>query len=390
MKNVIKEIPYLSDGEIYSIWKYLNGFRLPNRNEFLNFNDITALNENGFFVSKFFSLLKDLGFKSLKGLTFEKDAYLKYYKKTHEELTKKKESGSLGGYALKHLEFLEKISNDPNTLYNDETLGIFDFIFYINLGFLEFFTFSTDLPQKDKEKLSNFINSYIKNFINDNLQKETRNFYCFNEQKKNLLIKLYFLEKKYGSSFILKYPEDPSSVPFDNKDEEYLFIHTLIALETLGYFEIENIWIFDFDIDLAPDEQTENYKVKLTLKEKFLNEGNAVFIVKKKIETKEPIKKDLAFDDKKSILSFSNKEIKISKTRNSNGHYLLKSIFKDKNKIWEYDEIAEDWTEEYKKEDWSKYYNAGYKVNEKVAKETTIKDFLIITNKTVGINKKYQ
>lgn len=100
-------------------------------------------------------------------------------------------------------------------------------------------------------------------------------------------------------------------------------------------------------------------------------------------------KNNLDFDNEKSILFFNNKEVTISKTRNSNGHYLLKTIFKDKNKVWEFDEISEDWSDEYKKDDWARYYNAGYAVNVKVAKETTIKDFLDITSKTVGINKKY-
>lgn len=389
MKKVIEELLYLSDGEIYSLWKYLNGFRFPNKSGIFNFDDITALNENNLFVAKFFSLLKTLDFNGIRGLVFDKDAYLKYNKKGYQELGWDGLNGCLDGFSVEQHEFFEEISKNPNALYGNNTSGIGDFIFYEDaLGFLEFFTFSTDLPQKDKEKLSNFINSYIKNFISDNLQKEKQNFYCFSEQKKRLFFQISMLTKKYGSNFILQYPKEIDIV-MGNKDKECLFIHTLIALETLGYFEIENIWIFD--MDLAPDKQIENYKVKLTLKEKFFDdEKEVMFGIKNKTETKEPIKKDLTFDDKKSILSFSNKEIKISKTRNSNGHYLLKSIFKDKNKIWEYDEIAEDWTEEYKKDDWYRYYNAGYKVNEKVAKETTIKDFLIITNKTVGINKKYQ
>lgn len=101
------------------------------------------------------------------------------------------------------------------------------------------------------------------------------------------------------------------------------------------------------------------------------------------------LKLNLSFNNNKSTLSFNNKEIKISKTRNSNGHYLLKTIFKNKSKIWGYDEIADDWTDTYEKDDWTRYYNAGYKVNITIAIETTIKDFLIITNKTACINKKY-
>lgn len=388
MKKEAYKLPYINDGLLYSIWIYLNGFKLKGKN-LLNFDDLTACEERGVFsVVSFFNRLKDLGINSLNELTFHKDIYLKYNKKRYEELKNDKESGTLNDLSLSALGFIEKlIAGNVSFLY-ENSHGIFDFIFYENiLRFLEFFEFSTDLPLKDREKITNSINGYIKNFINDNLQKETQNFYCFSEQKKRLFFQISMLTKKYGNNFILQYPKEIDIV-MGNKDKECLFIHTLIALETLGYIEIENIWIFD--MNLAPEEQTENYKVKLTLKEKFFdNEREAMFGIKKKIETKKDIKKDLIFNNTKSILLFNNTEIKISKTRNSNGHYLLKTIFKNKNKIWEYDEIAEDWTDDYKKDDWSRYYNAGYTVNEKVAKETTIKDFLVITNKTVGINKKY-
>ena len=106
-------------------------------------------------------------------------------------------------------------------------------------------------------------------------------------------------------------------------------------------------------------------------------------------ELKNKNKTELNF--RNGFLYFKNKKIKISKTNNSNPYYLLKTIFKDKNKIWNYDEIHKDWLnrDDYKKEDWNKYYNAGYKINEKIAKETTIKDFLCITKKDIKINEKY-
>jgi hypothetical protein len=100
-------------------------------------------------------------------------------------------------------------------------------------------------------------------------------------------------------------------------------------------------------------------------------------------------KSALSFDKNSGVLKFNNKEIVISKSKNTSPHYLLTTIFKNKEKVWNYDEIAEDLGNDYDKNSWSKYYNAGYKVNEKVAKETTIKDFLLITSKDVGINKKY-
>lgn len=98
----------------------------------------------------------------------------------------------------------------------------------------------------------------------------------------------------------------------------------------------------------------------------------------------------LAFDSKRSILSFQGKKIEIAKSRKTDAHHLLATLFKDTEKTWEYDEIAEDWGEAYQKEDWQKYYQASYSVNEKVAKKTEVEDFLLPTNKTVVINEKYR
>jgi len=43
-------------------------------------------------------------------------------------------------------------------------------------------------------------------------------------------------------------------------------------------------------------------------------------------------------------LEFQNQEIQM-------GHYLLKNNLQRQNKMWEYDEIAEDWADDYKKDD---------------------------------------
>ena len=98
------------------------------------------------------------------------------------------------------------------------------------------------------------------------------------------------------------------------------------------------------------------------------------------------------FDDQSGTLEFQNKLVTISKSKNTNPYHLLQTLIKDPMKIWGYDEIHEDWNnlEPYRKTDWEKYYQTGYAVNEKVAKETTIKDFLLVTRTSIRINPKYQ
>ncbi|MFA7244552.1 MAG: hypothetical protein WC080_04690 [Patescibacteria group bacterium] len=83
-------------------------------------------------------------------------------------------------------------------------------------------------------------------------------------------------------------------------------------------------------------------------------------------------------------LTFKDEKIKF--TRNKRPYFLLKTLFSNPDKLWGYDEIAAEWSEEYSKNDWSKYYQAAYSANESIAKTTKIKDFLLITSKDVRIN----
>jgi len=96
-------------------------------------------------------------------------------------------------------------------------------------------------------------------------------------------------------------------------------------------------------------------------------------------------KPSLTFESKSSVLYVNGKNINI--TKNKNIYYLLKTLFKNKNKEWSYDEIADDWGENYSKDSWKKFYDAGYRLNGKVAKDTGLQDFLYLSNKTVSINK---
>lgn len=103
----------------------------------------------------------------------------------------------------------------------------------------------------------------------------------------------------------------------------------------------------------------------------------------------------ISFNVQTSRLEFNNKKILISKTKDSDPHYLLTLLFEDKDRNWAYDEL---WDSPYfhsnsevydPKNDWRKIYNAGYSVNEKVAKATTINDFLIVKKTAISINRKY-
>ncbi len=99
---------------------------------------------------------------------------------------------------------------------------------------------------------------------------------------------------------------------------------------------------------------------------------------------------ELEFDVKNSLLHFAGEAINISKRAESDAHELLKTIFTDRNKIWQTYEVLDDWKVEIDgNAPKNKVYQAGKAVNRIVAIDTQIKDFLTVTTKTVAINKKY-
>jgi len=100
--------------------------------------------------------------------------------------------------------------------------------------------------------------------------------------------------------------------------------------------------------------------------------------------------KTIRFDSETSILHFNGKSILISKKAENDPHELLKTIFKDKTKTWNTDEILDDWKFDLANNTpKNKIYQAGKATNRVIAQETAIKDFLVVTTKTVAINKKY-
>lgn len=96
------------------------------------------------------------------------------------------------------------------------------------------------------------------------------------------------------------------------------------------------------------------------------------------------------FDDENCKLNFMGKDIIISNKQDGDAYMLLKTIFRDKNQYWNIDDIANDWGYDSVKDmPKNKIYQAGMKVNATIAQETTIKDFLDVTTKSVKINEKY-
>ncbi|MDD5318415.1 MAG: hypothetical protein PHF79_01140 [Candidatus Pacebacteria bacterium] len=102
-------------------------------------------------------------------------------------------------------------------------------------------------------------------------------------------------------------------------------------------------------------------------------------------------KRKTSFDDVKSILTLRGDDILISKSLNSDAHDLLRTLFKDRFRLWENTDILEDWqfSLNIKLVPKNKVYQAGKSVNRIIAGETRIKDFILTSTKTTSINKGY-
>lgn len=97
---------------------------------------------------------------------------------------------------------------------------------------------------------------------------------------------------------------------------------------------------------------------------------------------------------KNGVLFFNGKEINFRNKQNQKD--LLETLFKEPKKNWSYDEIQGQWDgmmeaklirrpENY----WKKFYTAGDNINEAVAIETQIKDFVIKNTKEIRVNPEY-
>ncbi len=134
------------------------------------------------------------------------------------------------------------------------------------------------------------------------------------------------------------------------------------------------------------------------LAEQFENEyKNFLKIAKKELENKLSLAgtiertpssfKETKFDFGISILYIGDQKIKI--TKHTRQYEVLRIIFKDREKDWQFSEIEEEIDRESKSYNWKNLYNIVYQIDKNVALATGIKDFFITTTQSVKINPKY-
>jgi hypothetical protein len=259
------KFPYLSDGAIYAIWKYAKHkaewLNNDNDNVFCSidfgFNDSVKEFTKDVGGFTYALILSDLNTHTA-GIKFYNDKWIKKYPDQYNKIITKRKSNK-ENYGLFERVLCEKEINLEDLSFVLAASPI------ACPGIIHFMEFTRNT--ENKEKLNKFLNDYIDDFIHDNLKKEDKNFYIFEKQKEQSLKTIANSIENYGKNFILTY--NPSTT----NDKKYLPIHTIIALEQMGYIKCHHIWANKKAYDSMTVEgyrsMTVEYSIELTITEKF-------------------------------------------------------------------------------------------------------------------------
>lgn len=374
--NVVQQkAPYWQDDYLYLVYKILKSNERMMKTA-LSLNDLQSENWTAQFT--FFnlgSIFEHLKIKP-KGVKFHTDIYKKYCPQEYVaamELIEK--------YPEKHqAKVLKKLFDND---FQIEEFGHIDFFVLVKFGGVyEFIEFDTKLDKNSLEKLDGYLKEYLELFINNQLSDEQQNFLSYTRMKDIMLQGLWYPNHKYGNSFLFR-GNDLRSVPLTNS-HEFLFLHTMVALEYQKYLHIENLWVFNMDV--PPEKQTDDYKIKLELLPKFTER---LQIIPNKEVAAPTTKKRLSFDPETAIFSVDGKPVKFTKF--SQQYHCLRIIFEHPDELakdWFFSEIAEKIDSLGKLND-KTIYNAFSQIKIKIGLQAKVDDLFQTTAQSVKINKKY-
>jgi len=332
------KLPYREDGLFYSLWKYTNASRLTGKGS-ISFIDLVPLKKGSpqFAIWEFVNILRELKIE-LEDITFHEDIYKSYCKTEYEYILDYIAKNPKTGLS----KAMKKIFKNQATFEDIfQVFGSVDGFIKFKMrrnGLLDFIEFSALPSKKNIKSLQDYLEVYLNCFIEDRLFcSESKNFYKFLRQKDIFLQNIEREVKDYGLEFVFRQNEivavGSGSVVSINKDESYLFIHILAALEKQGYFEIERILITDMDV--SPESQTDDYKIKIIANVKLLEEYNqknvSIVLNKEKTEGKNKISlSGIKFNDNETELCVNTcseiKKCKIPPFKNE--HYFCRAMFK--------------------------------------------------------------
>lgn len=297
-----ERFPYLKDWQVYALWKYVNE-NLTGRDVF-QFSDLTGADTSELLSIQFITDHFRLWDVTLENPVFHKKSYMKYNSSSSEGLKLgqyvARNKGKKSALALQHI-----LDNKFNIIDLDEVNSLN----LTNFGLSEFIEFDKKLSKENKKKVESFLEHYISEFIKDNVEKTDENFLIFEKQAKTTLQSFEFNIKNFGNEFIFNHDARKDYI-FGSSPKGHLFIHSIVALEKLGYIKVDKTWVIDDE--LAPT-QKENYWYNLKLK---VIKPEYKGIEKTNSENKSNQSPELVIDGNMGYLKFykQGQKIKIGKT----------------------------------------------------------------------------
>lgn len=362
---------FIKDGYFFSLWFYATRGFWPKG--YFGFRDL-CLSESWHYPETYEFLKKSFAQAGVK-----MGSVSRYSDVADEDLHFPPSDASLKDYTLKEKQAILEacgsfVHDDDITI---EQLDLLEPFFH---SVLPQVYFQPDLSEKDVSKLRAFLDDYTDRFLNGELIIYDKNCLTFERQKAAFIqeIKVEKFLEKYGNNFVIR---DFSFKDSDGDAKDgTLFVHTLYALEKLGFIKVRRLWQ---DKEIT-DTSNKAYASIMVL-EPLLEEMTSNY----KKENPENIFEK--YDESQNILFFAGKEIELSKKKKQTDPVLLiKTLLQEPERYWHKDEITDDWgyndEDEIKK---NKLYYAARKLNSLVQLKTGIEDFIDHNTDKFRINPKY-
>lgn len=353
---------YLDDWDLLLLWK-LNNPNLHSGDGLLFIRDVEAVN------NQVIDTLQDLD-ELLKKIGIKHNLIAAY---TNNEIEMKGIEESVNDPEKKNKKAQEALENLRKNNFTLKDLEILEY--HLNFDLDEELYVDVEFSKKNKEKLSNFLSTYIDRFINHELLILTKSVLVFEKQKDWFIDKIKSMKaiENYWKNFVISRNRW--------EDFEILYYHTLYALEKLGYIKVMALW------HTYEGNSRKQFFANIIIDNKLIEEINTEF---KKTNPGKYIEK---FDSKMGILSFGGKKIELSKSgKETDPVLLMKTLLKKEEWEWVHnDEIFEDWgIREDEQVSKNKIYFALQKINTIMKLSVQIWDLIEWGTKKARINPKYR
>ena len=146
-----------------------------------------------------------------------------------------------------------------------------------------------------------------------------------------------------------------------------------------------NIEVFEEKLDKFSKKLEDKFEEKFSKIDKSIESLSD----KTNQQTNNLLHKKIDFDKEKSIIKIGDKEIKLKK--GGDQYHIMRIVFENKNQLsqeWFFSEISEIYDFSGKYDD-KKFYNAAYQINQKIIRDTGLKDVLFTKRHSFCINPDY-